>query len=66
MLVEVIKISRNVQVSRSLLELRSRHVVLLQVKVPHVALVKHLVDNVTERFTCCFLPKIEASSARSR
>ena len=36
--------------SRPLLELRGRHVVVLQVKVPQVALVRPLVDNVAESF----------------
>ena len=40
------KFSRNIQVSRPLLELRGRHVVVLQMKVPQVALVRQLVDNV--------------------
>ena len=35
--------SRNVQVSRPLLELRCRHVEVLLMKVPQVALVKQLV-----------------------
>ena len=39
--------------SRPLLELRGRHVVVLQMKVSQVALVRQLVDNVTERFTFC-------------
>ena len=52
--------------SRPLLELRGRHVVVLQVKVPQVALVKQLVDNVRRASPSAFLPKIEASSARSR
>ena len=37
--------------SRPLLELRGRHVVVLQLKVPQVALVRQLVDNVLESFT---------------
>ena len=67
MLIEVIKFSWNVQVSRPLLELRGRHVVVFQVKVPQVALVRQLVDYVAESFTfCLFARKNEASSARSR
>ena len=58
--------SRNVQVGRPLLELRGRHVVVLQVKVPQVALVRQLVDNVSESFTSCLLPKTRESSDRSR
>ena len=46
MLPEVIKFSRNVQVSRPLLALRGGHVVVLQMKVPQVALVRQLVVNV--------------------
>ena len=37
-------LSRNVPVSRPLLELRGRRVVVLQVKVPQVALVRQLID----------------------
>ena len=58
------KLSRDVQVSRPLLELRGGHAVVLQMKVPQVALIRQLVDNVAESFTFCpFLPQIEASSA---
>ena len=49
--------SGNVQVSRPLLELRGRHVVVLQMKASQVALVRQLVDNVAESFTfCLFAP----------
>ena len=62
MLVKVIKKSRNVQVTRSLLELRGGHVVVFQVKVPQVVLMicgeLHLL--------LFLLPKTEAFSARSR
>ena len=44
--------SRNIQVSRPLLELCGRHVVMLQMKVPQIALFRQLVDNVTQGFTC--------------
>ena len=64
MLVEVIKFSKNIQVSRPLLELRSRHVVVHQVKVPQVALVKKLADSVAS--PSAFLPNIETSLVRSR
>ena len=58
MLVKDIICSRNVQVNRPLLELRARHVVVLQVKLPQVALVRQLVDNVAESFTILpFCPK---------
>ena len=50
-LIEVVNISRYVQVSRLLLELRGGHVVVLQVKVLQVALVRQLFDNVLEKFT---------------
>ena len=52
--------------SRPHLELRGRHAVVLQMKVPQDALVKQLVDNVAESFTSCLFHQIEASSARSR
>ena len=47
------KLSKNVQVSRPLLELCGTHVVVLQMKVPQVALVRQLVNNVAESFTFC-------------
>ena len=50
--VEVINLSRNVQVGCPLLELRGGHVVVLQVKIPQVALVRQLIDNVAESVTC--------------
>ena len=51
MLVRVRNLSRNVQVSCSLLELRGGGVVMLQVKVLQVAYVRQLVDNVLEGLT---------------
>ena len=39
--------------SRPLLELCGRHVIGRQMKVPEVALVRQLVDNVAESFTFC-------------
>ena len=65
MLVKVINLSRNVLVSRSLLELCRRRVVMLQVKVLQVVNIQQLVDNFQESFTICFLPKLETSSDRS-
>ena len=53
MLVKVINLSRTVQVSCPLLELRGGHVVVLQVKVPRISRVRQLVDNVAESFTFC-------------
>ena len=53
MLVKVINFSRNVKVSRSLLELCRRHVVMLQMKVLQVASVQQLVDNFLKSFTIC-------------
>ena len=47
------KCSRNVHVSRPLLELRGRHVVVLQMNVPQVALVRQLADQVAGSFTFC-------------
>ena len=49
-----------------MLLLRGGHVIVFQVKVLQVTLVRQLVDNVSEGFTFCLLPKIEVSSARSR
>ena len=51
MLVMVTNLSRNVQVSCSLLELFRRHVVMLQVKVLQVAYMRQLTDDVAESFT---------------
>ena len=51
---EVINSSRNIQMSGPLLELRGGQKVVFQVKVPEVALVGQLVDNVSEGFTFCF------------
>ena len=51
MLFRALNLSRNVQVSCSLLELRSGHVVVLQVKVPQVANIQQLVDNFLESLT---------------
>ena len=66
MLVKVINLSRNVQVSCSLLEMCRIHVVMLQLEVLQVANIQQLVDNFQESFTICFLPKLETSSDRSR
>ena len=41
----------NVQVCCPLLALRGGHVVVLQMKIPQVTLVRHLIDNVAESFT---------------
>ena len=51
MLVEVINLPKNVQVSGPLLEKRGGHVVVLHVKIPQVTLVRHLIDDVAESFT---------------
>ena len=63
---EAINISRNIQVSRPLQELRGRHVVVLQMKVPQVALFRQLDNNFAEGFAYCLSPKIEESSDCSR
>ena len=52
--------------SRPLLELRGRHVIILQMEVPQVALFRQLACDVALGFTFCFLPKLAVSSARSR
>ena len=54
MLIEVINISRNIQVSRSLPALRGRHVVMFQMKVRQVALSRQLAYDVASGFTFCF------------
>ena len=51
MLVKVIRLSWNIQMSCSLLKLCRRHVVVLQVKVFQVAHIRQLVDNVLECLT---------------
>ena len=53
-LIEVIKITRKIQVSRPLLELYGIHVVMLQMKVPQVPIVRQLAYNVAWSFTFCF------------
>ena len=45
------KLFRNVQVSRPLLELRSGHVVVFQVKLLQFPYVRQLVDHVLKSFT---------------
>ena len=50
MLIEAFKNSRNIQVSRPLLELRGGHVVVLPMKVPQVAFFRQLVGNFAESF----------------
>ena len=47
------KKSMNIQVSRPLLDLRGRRVVVLQKKVLQFALLRQLLDNVAESFTFC-------------
>ena len=59
-------LSRNIQVSRSLLELSGRHVIMYQMKVLQVALFRQLAYDVALGFTCCLFAQIEVSSARSR
>ena len=51
MLVKVTNLPKNVQVSCSLLELRRRHVVVLQVQILQVASIPQLVDNFLMSFT---------------
>ena len=51
MLVKVIVLSRNVQVSCLLLELRGGHVVVFQVKVPQISRIRQLVYDAAENTT---------------
>ena len=51
MLVNVIHIPRNVQVSCPLLDLRGRHVVVFQVKICEISLIRQLVYDVAKSFT---------------
>ena len=48
MLVKVMNLSRNVQESSPLLELRGTHVVVLQVKVPQISLISQLICYAAE------------------
>ena len=56
MLEEVTNLSKNVQVSCSLLELRGRHVVMFEVMVLQIAKIRQLVDNFVKSFTNWFCP----------
>ena len=51
MLVKIINLSRNVQMSCPLLELRSRHVEVFQVKIPHISFINQLIYDVAKSFT---------------
>ena len=51
MLVKVINLSKNVQVSCPLLELSGRHVVVFKVKVPQISLIRQLIYDDAECFT---------------
>ena len=74
MLIKVITISRNIQLSRPPLELCGRDAIMLQVEVPQVPLLRQVAYDVAWDFTFClsgtspsaFLPTIEVSSACSR
>ena len=66
MLVKVMNLSRNVQVRCPLLELRGRHVVVFQVKVPQISLISQLIFMLRRDSPSGFLPKIETSSDQSR
>ena len=50
MLVKVMKLSKNVQMSCPLLKLRSGHVVVFQVNVPQISLISQLLNLVAKRF----------------
>ena len=54
MLVKVINLSRNAQVSCYLLELRGRRVVVFQVKVPQISLNSQLIYDVAKCSTVWF------------
>ena len=60
-LIEVTNSSRNIQMGGPLLELRGRHMVVLQVKVLQVTLVRQLVDIVAEYFTFWLFAQVEVS-----
>ena len=48
---KVMNLSRDVQMSCPLLELRSRHVVVFQVKVPQISLIRQFIHDVAMIFT---------------
>ena len=50
-LVEIMHLPRNVQVSCPLLERRGGHVVVFQVKVPQISLVRQFIYDATKSFT---------------
>ena len=66
MLGKVITFPGGVLVGCSLLKLCRRHVVLLQMKVLHVANIQQLVGNFWRASSSEFLPKLETSSDSSR
>ena len=51
MLVKIVNLSRNVQVSCPLLELGTRHVEVCQVKVSQISLIRQIVYDVAKSFT---------------
>ena len=56
MLVKVINLSRNVQLSWPLLELRGKHVVVFQMKVPQITLISHLFTMLRRASPFDFCP----------
>ena len=58
MLVKVMKLSRNVQVSCPLLELSGRHLIVFQVKVPQISLIRQLFMMLRRASPSGLLPKI--------
>ena len=58
MLVKDINFSRNIQVSRSLLELSGRQLVVFQLKVPQTSFIRQLIFDVAESFTVWILAQV--------
>ena len=46
MLVKIMNLPRKIQISCPLFELRSGHMVMLQVKVPQVSLIQYSIDDI--------------------
>ena len=66
MLIEVINLSKNIQVSRPLLELCGRHVIMLQMRSRKLRSSGNLLMMMSRASPSAFLPITEVSSALSR
>ena len=51
MLVKIKNLPWKVQISRTLLELRSGHFIILQMKVSQISVIQQFIDHLAESFT---------------